>query len=115
HPPAFPPPQAQLRHTFFSHNRDDNYLGNQPFDWLIHLDRPVISPMELVHAASCRPHQVTHLFKDTLNDGYQSYNHAPYWMLRDGASPLPRALEPLETACRAGGAEQSDQIPGKIN
>ena len=105
----------QPQHTLFAHNQDNVFVPRQPFDWLVHLDRPVISPIELIHAASCRQHEVTHLFKDTLNDSYTLFNHAPYWLLHDRNSPLHRGLEFLETGCRARGAAGSDQIPGKIN
>ena len=117
HLPQYPVPALtdQPQHTFFQHNQDDVFVPRLPFDWLVHLDRPLISPMELIHAACCRPHQVTHLFRDTLNDGYQPFNHAPYWLLRDDTSPLHRAFEFLETGCRAGGAGSSERIPGKIN
>ena len=104
----------QPQHTFFAHNRDNVFDVPEPFDWLVHLDRQVISPMELLHTASCRPHEVTHLFKDTLNNDYTQYNHAPYWLLRDTNSPLHRGLEFLETACPSRGAAGSEQIPGKI-
>ena len=105
----------QPQHTFFAHNHDIVFTPRQPFDWLVHLDRQVISPMELIHVASCRPHLVTHFFRDTLNDSYTPFNHAPYWLVRTENSPLHRALEFLETGCRARGAAGSDQIPGKIN
>ncbi len=110
-----PPLAKQPQHTFFAHNRDAVFDPRPNFDWLIHLDRPVVSPMELLHVASCKPHQVTHLFKSQVHGGYQTFNHAPYWLLSEPASPLYRAFELLTTACRAGGAAAADQAPGKIN
>src|SRR5208282_1248608 len=73
----------QPQHTFFQHNRDQVFVPRPAFDWLVHLDRPLISPMELLHVSCCRPHQLTHLFKPAATQGYQSFNHAPYWMVRD--------------------------------
>ncbi len=105
----------QPQHTFFAPNQDNVFSPREPFDWFVHLDRQVISPMELIHAASCRPHLVTHFFKSTLNDSYMGFNHAPYWLMRDEKSLLHRGLEFLETGCRAGGTASSDQVPGKIN
>ncbi len=101
----------QPQHTFFQHNT----RRQDPFHWLVHLDRPLVSPMELLHVSCCKPHQLTHLFRDMRDDPYQSYNHAPYWLVRDATSPLSRAFEFLTTGCRAGGVRPGDRIPGKIN
>jgi hypothetical protein len=101
----------QPQHTFFQHNT----LPQKPFDWLVHLDRPAISPIELLHVSCWKPHQLTSVFKDSLADPYQSFNQSPYWLVRDGTSPLNRALEFLETGCRANGVVPGGRIPGKIN
>src|SRR5262249_46159847 len=109
-----PPLAGQPQHTFFAPNRSS--LGARTdFDWMVRLDRPAVSPMELLHAPCCKPHQLTHLFKSPLPDPYQSFNHAPYWLLRDPNSPLYRVFEFLETGCRAGGVAAGERIPGRIN
>ena len=107
----------QPQHTFFAHNQDNVHDPRPPFDWLVHLDRQVISPMELIHAASCRPHQVTHLFKNTLNDTYTPFNHAPVLKaLRRTRIAVHRALDFWRHGLPKRGARQdSEQIPGKIN
>jgi hypothetical protein len=106
---------GQPQHTFYAHNQDAVFDPRPAFDWLIHPDRPLISPMELIHVGCCKPHQLTALFKNQTYSGYQTFNHAPYWVLSDPASPLYRAFELLATGCRAGGAAGADCTPGKIN
>ncbi|HEX5271795.1 MAG TPA: hypothetical protein VFW33_14960, partial [Gemmataceae bacterium] len=102
---------GQPQHTFFK----DNAPRQDPFHWLVFLDRPPVSPMELLHAPCCKPHQLTHLFRDPSGDNYQSYNHAPYWLLRDPTSPLSRVFEFLQAHCRAGGVAPGGRVPGQVN
>jgi hypothetical protein len=77
-----PPPDGQAtssqpQHTFFQHNareiwpnlpdpaRPDQTL-QMPFDWPVQLDRPLISPMELLSVPACPPHLLTHRFCSTF-------------------------------------------------
>ena len=106
-----PPLAGKPQHTFVQTNAP----RQDPFHWLVHLDRPPVSPMELLHVSCCKPHQLTHLFRDSLSDNYQSFNHAPYWLLRDPTCPLSRIFEFLETHCRAGGVVPGGRIPGQVN
>jgi hypothetical protein len=75
--PGGQPYPGQPQHTFFQHNareiwpalpdpaRPDQTL-QMPFDWPVQLDRPLISPMELLNVPACPPHQVTHRFCGTF-------------------------------------------------
>ena len=113
-----------VQHTFFQHNNWTNKPTTTPwhFDWMVHLDRKLISPLELLHVACCRPHQVTHLFKYGTNNSYQNFNHAAYWQLQPSlqltpstSSPLYRLFEFLETTPTSLGVTAGNYIPGKIN
>ncbi len=112
-PAAAQPGQPQQ--TFGGPNSSAAYPTPPPADWLVHLDRPAISPMELLHAPCCKPHQLTHFFKDGTGDAYQSFDQAPYWLLRDANSPLYRIFEFLETHSRVAGVAPGDRVPGRIN
>jgi hypothetical protein len=66
-----PPLQGQPQHTFFRHNGYDTAPAPNPavaptnypaFDWLVHLDRQLISPMELLHVSAFKPHELTQRF-----------------------------------------------------
>jgi hypothetical protein len=106
---------GQPQHTLAGQNQDAVFVPRPAFDWLVHPDRQLISPLELLHVACCKPHQLTHLLKDQAYRGYQSFNHAPYWLLSNKTSPLYRVFELLETGCRSGGAAGADCVPGRIN
>jgi hypothetical protein len=75
-PPGGPYP-AQPQHTFFQHNAREiapalpnparaGQTLQQPFDWPVQLDRPLISPMELLNVSACPPHQFTRRFCQTF-------------------------------------------------
>jgi hypothetical protein len=95
------------QHTFGKPNNPPPTSGH--YDWLVHLDRPLINPMELLHVAGCQPHQLTHRF--VTADG--SFNHRAPWF--DQTRRLYRVLEFLETKDRAAGTAVGGRIPGKIN
>src|SRR5262249_10596532 len=79
------------------------------FDWLVHLDRPLISPMELLHVTGCPPHQLTHRF--VTPEG--AFNHRAPWF--DQTRRIYRVLEFLETKDRAAGVGVGGRIPGRVN
>src|SRR5205823_666884 len=84
-----PPLVGQPQTTFFRHNGEtDPYtlptnnaqlstLSN-PFHWLVHLDRQLISPMELLHVSGFKPHELTQEFIFTSGQG-PFYNHRAPW------------------------------------
>jgi hypothetical protein len=92
---------AQPKNTFFKAN-DDLSGGRSPFDWLVHLDRKLISPIELLHVSSVKPHELTQEFM-TGNGPGQRFKHRAPWLDEDVEYPLAeshrlyRALEFLGT------------------
>lgn len=104
-----------------------------PFLPLNHLDRVLISPIELLHVAACKPHELTHLFfmaqaGDGLNPARRRVAYTANWLDdpdRDngiGVGPggqstfLFRALDFL----RPGGSftegiPLGGRVPGKLN
>jgi hypothetical protein len=104
------------QHTFFQHNADNTTPGPNwrvaprnypPFDWLVHLDRELISPMELLHVSAFKPHELTQQFR-TGDEETKKFNHRAPWLDDDlpvGQGPpqshrLYRALEFLGTHSR---------------
>ena len=74
------PPDGQPLHTFFRQNgatdappTAQTYTPTPPaltagetimapFDWLVHHDRPIINPLELLQVQAVKPHEVTQFF-----------------------------------------------------
>jgi hypothetical protein len=61
--------------------------SSNKFDWLVHLDRPVISPMELLHVSGYQPYQLTQQFivpraGSTTDDTVSTnmFNHYVPWL-----------------------------------
>src|SRR5207248_2049171 len=54
------------------------------YDWLVHLDRPVISPIELLHVSGYQPYQLTQRFMsvDTSGNVLRFAHRAP-WLDED--------------------------------
>jgi hypothetical protein len=99
-----PPPAIQPRHTFFRHNAreamgpPDAAAAGQtlklPFDWLVHLDRQLVSPMELLHVSGFRPYQLTQQFM-TGDTADRQFKHLAPWF--DEESRIYRVFEFLQT------------------
>src|SRR5207302_962214 len=78
-----------------------------PFDWLVHLDRKLVSPMELLHVSAFKPHELTQEFmKPSGSGGVIGFHHRIPWFDEDLPAPdmtdapshrLYRALEFLGT------------------
>jgi hypothetical protein len=107
-----PPLPGQPQHTFFQHNADQGTpgpnwrtppAGYPPFNWLVHLDRRLASPMELLHVSAYKPHELTQEFINPVGS-LGPFNHRAPWFDEDlaGTSPpqshrLYRAFEFFET------------------
>jgi len=105
-------------------NAADNLL-NLPFTWLVHLDRQLVNPIELLELAGCKPAEVTRRFineNDTTNttasifktqNNNSFYGHKVPWL--DGSSRLSRFLEFAQVKSRQAGVAQDGRIPGLVN
>lgn len=105
---AFPAPPPS--HSFFQQNSPappQNF-----YNWLVHLDRQLISPAELLHVSAYRPHELTQQFITGTANGTPNQQSAP-WTNRKNR--LYRALEFLRTANRAAGVGFGGRVPGQIN
>lgn len=104
--PQFPgvSPPGQPVHTFFNQN---NPLETP--DWLVHLDRPLVNPLELLHVSAYKPHELTQQFKI----GVTPFQHYVRW--DDQANMLYRALEMFGTANHMAGTFNGGRHAGPIN
>jgi hypothetical protein len=119
------PNQNEPQHTFFRHNArestppPDPKTPNQtltiPFNWLVHLDRNLISPMELLHVSGYKPHELTQQFVSPPPAGGAPTPYQQYAPWTDPASRIYRALDFLKTHELATGVPGNGRIPGKIN
>jgi hypothetical protein len=120
------PSNPNLRHTFGR----ANIPARPHYDWLTHLDRPLISPMELLHVSGYQPHQLTQRFMVQLinSEGQpeaRRFGHRLPWfdedLVRSPGSPahashrLYRLFEFVETGSPAAGTAAGGRLPGKIN
>lgn len=100
-----PPSGSDPQHTFFSHNTSSPSVAPavlpEPaptgtldrFQWMIHPDRKMLSPMELLFVSAVPPYDVTHKFisPDPTNPGQVIYQgHTARWS-DAGLSPTPQA------------------------
>jgi hypothetical protein len=95
--------------------RNDPPPPSGHYDWLVHLDRQLISPAELLHVSGYPPHQLTHRFlsRDRLNGPPKAFNHRVPWF--DQSNRLYRVFEFLQTHDRMAGVSPGGRIPGKVN
>ncbi len=105
-------------HSFFKQN--DGIPAN--FDWLVHLDRQLISPMELMHVAAVKPAVLTQEFIHTPATGghMMPFNHRVPWYDEDlpatgsnDSHRLHRLFEFVATRSRAAGLE-APVISGQV-
>jgi hypothetical protein len=126
---AAAPPGVPMN-SFYRHNYNDpNVVPTNtttstatlklPFDWLPHLDRQLVSPVELLQVSAHKPHELTHTFARNVGPAYLTNQQMADWT--DQAAPagqstrLYRFFEMVETASRLPGAAVGGRIPGRIN
>jgi hypothetical protein len=136
------PPTGQPQATFFQQNVDAPATTPAPaslvFDWLVHLDRSLVSPLELAYVSMTPPHQLTQQFiQGTVAAGgpptiSRKFGHLAPWVPSpatvSGATPSPgyaatdvqnarlyRALEYFTAGDRWLPSATSCRVPGMIN
>jgi hypothetical protein len=105
---------TQPQNTFWNVNWNlSTNMQIQPgtFQWLLHLDRALTSPMELMNVSGFKPHELTQEFIDPLNglkSNMQPFTHRVPWFDEDQASAatptshyLYRLFEFVQTRSRA--------------
>jgi hypothetical protein len=102
----------QPQHTMFKVNAP----VTSPFDWLVFVDRSLISPVEVLQVSGFKPHELTQQFVTTDGNTPPNpvrFNHRAPWF--DPAARIYRAFEFFETAPRMAGASANGRAIGKIN
>jgi hypothetical protein len=107
-------------------NGTETLLG--PFEWLVHMDRRLVNPMELLHVSTVKPHELTHRFAvPNPNPGARPFFHRhdlqhplaplvdPPGPLFAANSPLYRGLEVLAAKPWGHGLPEGGRVPGKVN
>jgi hypothetical protein len=125
--PPNTPDSNGLAHTFGQPN-NTTALGvtQTPYQWLLHLDRQVVSPLELLHVSAYSPSLLTQNFVNPTA-AMKAYNHTAPWFEQlpaTGLYPpatannsyrLYRLFEFLDTGNRGAGIAPSGRAAGKIN
>jgi hypothetical protein len=104
-----------------------------PYNWLTHLDRQLVSPMELLNVSAFKPHELTQQFNAQAYPTQMLipnppmpgttpcfYGHRAPWFDEDvvgttNSHLLYRLFEFLETGNRASGLAPGGRIPAKVN
>jgi hypothetical protein len=115
------PPANQPKNTFFQHNYEfttppvNGALSNTlniPFQWVTHLDRQIISPLELLEVSAFTPHLLSWEFSNAAATTH--HRHLAPWMTQNAR--LYRFLELAETALlSSSGVALGGRVPGKVN
>jgi hypothetical protein len=85
------------------------------YDWLVHLDRPLLSPMELLQVSGYPPYQLTQRFmsRTPVGGAEVPFGHRVPWF--DADNRLYRIFEFLEAGWRPFDGPPSDRVAGKVN
>ncbi len=113
-----PAPMNQPQQTLFRHNGQtagamvSDSTIQLPFQWLTHLDRPLINQTELLTVSPFKPHELTHRFATPASPP-NYHQHVAQWTTAN--VPLHRALELLGTKPRTYDTPFGGRVAGKIN
>ena len=108
-PPTFNPgPPASL-------NNGETLMT--PYDWLVHLDRPLINQIELLHVTWGRPHDLTQQFMTSSGGNINKFTGSMEQLLRQNPqfALLYRALDLLRVQPHISGVPLGGRIAGRIN
>ncbi|HEY7329540.1 MAG TPA: hypothetical protein VH592_18015 [Gemmataceae bacterium] len=85
------------------------------YDWLVHLDRPLLSPVELLQVSGYSPHQLTQRFMSTnlLTGAITAFGQRVPWF--DESNRLYRIFEYLRAGQQSLGSPPIDRVAGKVN
>jgi hypothetical protein len=88
-----------------------------PYDWLVHLDRPLINPLELLHVTWGRPHDLTQQFLTSNGNAITKFTGSMEQLLRQNPqfAMLYRALDLLRIQPHISGVPLGGRIAGRIN
>ncbi|HKB01982.1 MAG TPA: hypothetical protein VKD90_07160, partial [Gemmataceae bacterium] len=92
-----------------------------PFLPLNHLDRSILSPMELLHVAAVKPHEVTHSFHMTTKNNRRLAYTANWLDMNDGilqpgqSTFLFRAFDFLRSSAGVDGLPTGGRVAGRVN
>lgn len=122
-----PAPVDRIQQTFFRQNGQADFAAPGPagaaargttldpvFGWLVHYDRRIASPIDLLHVSGYKPHELTHEFMNPAAPAPQqpAWHQAPW---RVPETRLYRALELLGSGPFMAGVPSGGRVPGKIN
>jgi hypothetical protein len=107
-------PQASVAgsntwHTFGLTNNPVPASGH--YDWLVHFDRQLVSPMELVHVSGFPPHELTQRFGGSSSP--RPFGQRVPWF--DQSNRLYRAFAFLGTGSRVAGTAAGGRVAGRVN
>jgi len=110
-----------VQNTFFAPNvQNSNGQTNAfAYNWLVHMNRPLISPMELLHVSGYKPHLLTQMFmtQPTNMNGAPAqagmFTHRAPWLQSNAM--IYRALEFFEAGLRPQWTPMGGRFPGRIN
>jgi hypothetical protein len=92
-PKQYSPDTNPVHHTFFSHNIPEKAAPvASPYDWLVHIDRPPSTVMDVLLVSGFPPHLLTQQFDLPTYDAAAQTKYLPYGKL--SAENLHKHLAP---------------------